>query len=49
MMMIWITTTHTAENCTRTKASKYKKTNASFAKDNASKHEDGALSKTTVN
>ena len=28
---------------------KYKKTNASFAKDNASKHEDGVLSKTAVN
>ena len=45
----WITATHTQENCTITKASKFKKTNASFAKDNASKHEDGALSKTTVN
>ena len=45
----WTTTTHTPENCTRTKASKYKKTNASFAKDNASKHEDGALSKTAIN
>ena len=45
----WVTTTHTAENCTRTKAPKYKKTNASFAKDTASKNEDGALSKTAVN
>jgi len=45
----WITTPHTPENCTRTKASKFKKTNASFAKDNASKHDDGALSKTAVN
>ena len=44
-----ITTTHTAENCTRTKGSKFKKTNASFAKEDASKHEDGALSKTAVN
>jgi hypothetical protein len=40
----WITTTHTLE-----KASKYKKTNASFAKDNSPKHDDGALSKTAVN
>jgi hypothetical protein len=45
----WITTTHTPEKCTRTKASKYKKTNASFANDNAPKHDDGALSKTAVN
>ena len=45
----WISITHTPDNCTRTKASKYKKTNASFAKDNASKHEDGVLSKTAVN
>jgi len=45
----WITTTHTPENCTRTKASKFKKTNASFANDTAPKHDDGALSKTAVN
>ena len=45
----WVTTTHTPEDCTRTKAPKFKKTNASFAKDTASKSDDGALSKTAVN
>jgi hypothetical protein len=45
----WVTTTHTPEECTRTKASKFKKTNASFAKDTVSKSDDGALSKTAVN
>ena len=45
----WVTTSHTAENCTRPKGSKFKKTNASFAKETTPKHEDGALSKTAVN
>ena len=45
----WITKTHTAENCTRQKGSKFKKTNASFAKETTPKHDDGALSKTAVN
>ena len=47
----WITTSHTADKYTRTKTSKFKKTNASFARDNDSKNEDssGLLSKAAVN
>ena len=45
----WITTNHTADKCTRTKLPKFKKTNASFARDNDSKHDDGTLSKAAVN
>ena len=47
----WVTTNHTPEKCTRTKLPKFKKTNASFARDNDSKHEDLSrlLSKAAVN